>query len=570
MWLLNTSTLALHNIISPDTVKYAILSHTWGDEEISFQDIVLENKSQGTTLADSIYSWVGQWAPTSSLKRRKGYKKVERCCALALANGYQWAWIDTVCIDKKSSAELSEAINSMYDWYGKSSICYAYMSDVSMTGKDLDATVIDDFKWSRWFRRGWTLQELLAPSDIIFYDSDWRCLGNRAQLAEHISSASGIDKRYLRSRIQTANASIATRMSWASHRSTTRLEDEAYCLLGLFQINMALLYGEGSRAFIRLQHEIIRNSDDESIFAWYTDEMYSGMLAKRPSAFAGCGDFFRYRVPKFPRTPYTMTNRGLSLDAVFKFSSKKCDDRLETLKLSDCILVPLNCTNQYLQGKPFTIILVQSMFQNFYTRYCSGEIVDFDVYCKHVFDSTERTTFYISDDSPIGNKTHNRYNEYSKYIDQFGGKLYDGLITLDRQSLGFRNTDGWFISPPGHIIRPDRVATDNCQLRLSGCSGFAVLVFNNTDGYLFCITITYGRVGQFGTGFSLHDAGSGYAIYTPHIIQDCFDQLENRKLSLEVRTEYTLQIGEGRTITLKQGSSEDEEEASFTLRMESV
>ena len=111
-----------------------------------------------------------------------------------------------------------------------------YMSDVSMTAEGLDAAAIDDFKSSRWFRRGWTLQELLAPSEIIFYDKNWRCLGNRAKLANHITSATGIDKRYLRSRIQCANASIATRMSWASHRSTTRLEDEAYCLLGLFQV----------------------------------------------------------------------------------------------------------------------------------------------------------------------------------------------------------------------------------------------------------------------------------------------------------------------------------------------
>ncbi|KAL8645125.1 MAG: hypothetical protein Q9226_007442 [Calogaya cf. arnoldii] len=198
MWLLNTSTLALHYVINPDVVRYAILSHTWGDEEISFQDMTVESNWQAPSLADHVYAWGGQLVLWSSqktrLKQKKGYKKVERCCAEALAHGYEWAWVDTVCIDKKSSAELSEAINSMYDWYGKSAKCYAYMSDVSMTAEDLDATTVQEFKSSRWFRRGWTLQELLAPSDIIFYDKHWRCLDNKARLANYITSATGIDQ----------------------------------------------------------------------------------------------------------------------------------------------------------------------------------------------------------------------------------------------------------------------------------------------------------------------------------------------------------------------------------------
>lgn len=162
MWLLNTSTITLHNIITQNVIKYAILSHTWGDEEASFQDMMMQGNSEAKSPADYVYAWCGQLVPWSSrktyMKQQKGYKKIERCCAEALADGYDWIWVDTVCIDKKSSAELSEAINSMYDWYGKSTVCYAYMSDVSMTTEDLDATVIDEFKSSRWFRRGWTLQ----------------------------------------------------------------------------------------------------------------------------------------------------------------------------------------------------------------------------------------------------------------------------------------------------------------------------------------------------------------------------------------------------------------------------
>jgi hypothetical protein len=130
--------------------KYVILSHTWGEEEVTFQDIQDLKKA----------------------REKKGFQKLEQCCAKAEADGFQWVWMDTCCIDKSSSAELSEAINSMYQWYKNSQICYAYLEDVSLS--TLGETRLEK---SRWFMRGWTLQELIAPSIVEFYDVEVSIIG---------------------------------------------------------------------------------------------------------------------------------------------------------------------------------------------------------------------------------------------------------------------------------------------------------------------------------------------------------------------------------------------------------
>ncbi|KAL1600119.1 hypothetical protein SLS59_006193 [Nothophoma quercina] len=184
-----------------------------------------------------------------------GYDKIRHCCGQAKDDGYEWVWIDTCCIDKRSSAELSEAINSMYQWYWNAEICYAHLVDVIkdplLDGNDAS------FIASRWFSRGWTLQELLAPETVEFYDGNWQILGTKLSLLDSICEASQIDMKYLLKRELIKEASIATIFSWASRRKTTRSEDIAYCLLGLVSINMPMLYGEGDRAFYRLQLEII-------------------------------------------------------------------------------------------------------------------------------------------------------------------------------------------------------------------------------------------------------------------------------------------------------------------------
>ncbi|KAI0545021.1 heterokaryon incompatibility protein-domain-containing protein [Xylaria curta] len=243
MRLLNIETLKIEEFYEPP--KYAILSHTW-DKEMTIQE----------------------WQLSPGQLRRK-YRKVINAANQATRDGLAYIWIDTICIDKTSSAELSEAINSMFSLYEDAEICYAYLSDVSFDGQgEIDESCL---RASRWFTRGWTLQELIAPSKLIFYSSQWVKIGTRDQLGVLVSLITKINSRYLireRSLSPKDRMTIAERLSWVSNRVTTRPEDIAYCLLGLFRINMPLIYGEGSNAWIRLQKELIAVSDDESIFAW--------------------------------------------------------------------------------------------------------------------------------------------------------------------------------------------------------------------------------------------------------------------------------------------------------------
>jgi hypothetical protein len=173
---------------------------------------------------------------------------------------------DTCCIDKSSSAELSEAINSMYAWYQRGVVCYAYLSDVQLWStyqpEDADGAwvaenpeaVLQVMK-SRWWTRGWTLQELIAPPSVVFYaatSQGWSKIGTKGSLIDLVAARTGIRDDILRG-LDVKKCSVAQRMSWASQRETTRTEDLAYCLLGIFGVNMPLLYGEGSKAFLRLQ-----------------------------------------------------------------------------------------------------------------------------------------------------------------------------------------------------------------------------------------------------------------------------------------------------------------------------
>lgn len=191
---------------------------------------------------------------------------MKNTCHRALQDGFQYVWIDTCCIDKSSSAELSEAINSMFRWYQESKICYAFLSDVA-DGRTL-------FHESRWFSRGWTLQELIAPKRVVFLNQNWEPLGDREELADEITVATGIERHILARpdcnvQDMLRSFSVAQRMRWASKRVTTRAEDIAYCLMGLFDVNMPPLYGEGAyKAFERLQEAIISETADHSILAF--------------------------------------------------------------------------------------------------------------------------------------------------------------------------------------------------------------------------------------------------------------------------------------------------------------
>lgn len=150
----------------------------------------------------------------------------------------------------------------MFQWYRKAQVCYVYLSDVSR-----DSFSRDDGIQSRWFTRSWTLQELIAPKFVIFYSKLWDMIGHKEQLAHILSKITGIDEDDLCG-TNLELVSVARKMSWAAKRQATRVEDIAYSLLGLFDVNMPLLYGEGQKAFIRLQEEILRSSYDHSLFGW--------------------------------------------------------------------------------------------------------------------------------------------------------------------------------------------------------------------------------------------------------------------------------------------------------------
>ena len=334
--------LELQEFFDHEIPRYAILSHRWEQDELSYQDLQARRNRGGA-----------------------GFTKVQKCCEKASTDGYEWLWVDTCCIDKSSSAELSEAINAMFKWYKASARCYAYLSDVSGTQDTPNRLQWPSFKESVWFTRGWTLQELIAPSDVLFLDSTWREIGTRTELMADIIAVTGIPSTAF---IALRYYSVAQIMSWASMRRTSRVEDLAYCLLGLFDVGMPLLYGEGERAFRRLQEEIMRISDDESIFVWTIDpreeaiavqklqedihvitdidrdSIYAvpnettgagNLFAPRPSCFAHCAGMLKD--PIINRPPYSLTNKGLRISALLLGENGENEEE------NDLALIPLNC-----------------------------------------------------------------------------------------------------------------------------------------------------------------------------------------------------------------------------------
>lgn len=293
---------------------YAILSHTWDEgQEPSYQDWQV---------------WLRRDPGFEEIQDRSGFNKIMDTCYMAKEMGYNRVWIDTICIDKSSSAELSEAINSMFAFYTYATVCLAFLSDVDAAGGH------EGFQNSRWFTRGWTLQELLAPDDVQFFDRKWQPLGSKSQpeITELISMTTGIAKLYLRKDGPLSSASVSDRMSWAAKRETTRIEDASYCLLGIFDINMPLLYGEADKAFLRLQEEILKVSTDHTIFAWSWPHDFSNPLTGTPDetksswvtflapdirCFAGTGSTYqplgRDQDSDVAGGIYSMTNRGLQI-----------------------------------------------------------------------------------------------------------------------------------------------------------------------------------------------------------------------------------------------------------------
>jgi hypothetical protein len=300
MRLLDTTTFKLHEFFDRKIPPYAILSHTWGEGEVSFQEL---------QSGDGVF--------------KRGYAKIRSCCELAASDGFEYAWVDTCCINKTSSAELSEAINSMYRWYRLSEVCYVFLADVPANLGESAAQ--QAFCKSKWFTRGWTLQELIASPSVMFFDSKWGELGTKDSLGTLIAEITQVSREVLQDANTMERFSVAQKMSWASRRVTTRVEDIAYCLLGIFGVNMPLLYGEGEHAFIRLQEEIMKNTTDHTIFAWtsdsYTFTDIPGLLALTPAHFNKSGKYVQS--VGLAVNPFSVTNKGIHLQLpIMDLSSK--------------------------------------------------------------------------------------------------------------------------------------------------------------------------------------------------------------------------------------------------------
>lgn len=316
MILIDTSTLRLCDVPQPQQSPYAILSHTWGDDEVSYRD----------------------FSNIEEAKSKSGYNKIVRTCELAASRGIRYVWIDTCCIDKSSSAELTEAINSMFRWYKEAEVCFAYISDLPQRNDGPALDWLENGHY-RWFSRGWTLQELVASDEVEFYDAGWDYRGDKATLIRQIHRVTGVDEHILASNETLPAMPVARKMSWAAGRETTRTEDMAYCLLGLFNINMPMIYGEGERAFIRLQEEIVKETNDLSLFAWksqedHEPENFTGLFARSPREFAHCRNILRWSDFLAPRPEFVITNNGVRLETCLGIS----DDNELVLDLVCCDL----------------------------------------------------------------------------------------------------------------------------------------------------------------------------------------------------------------------------------------
>ena len=222
-------TTSLQIVVVPDSElqfegnQYAVLSHRWGadEDEVSYEDLV----------------------SSSDFSSKKGFAKIQGFCKIARKENCRYAWADTCCINQRNVNELNEAINSMYMWYRNSNICIVYLEDVPRR----------QFADSEWFDHGWTLQELIAPKFVSFFDQQWSLIGTKTGLLTNIAHKTRIPEDVLSHARKHSTCSVAQRMSWAANRITTRVEDRAYSLLGLFSLHMPMLYGEREGAFVRLQ-----------------------------------------------------------------------------------------------------------------------------------------------------------------------------------------------------------------------------------------------------------------------------------------------------------------------------
>ncbi|KAH9857400.1 hypothetical protein C2E23DRAFT_271956 [Lenzites betulinus] len=367
---LDTFTGEFRWIVDPSTISYAILSHTWRSEkeggEQSYADVrqlwltvaaeratrspplggdsdIKDGASSSISLpiptdTDILAPEPGPDKPVEILSHPGLCDKIKGVCKIAREAGYRLVWVDSCCIDKSSSAELAETINMMFELYRQASVCYVYLADILDVSTGLR---LPDSKFyrCRWHTRGWTLQELLAPKHVVFLTASWVAFGTKMSFATTLQRITGIEFNVLTGRAPLSSVSVASRMSWAASRQTTRVEDEAYSLLGIFGVHMPPIYGEGRNAFLRLQEEIIKTIPDQSIFAW-------GATLKLHSLNSAGSDQESSSEPTLlapsPRSFYSPSS-VLSLSPRAFLERLRMGARERDDKLSEDVLPPLHC-----------------------------------------------------------------------------------------------------------------------------------------------------------------------------------------------------------------------------------
>jgi len=410
-----------------DITKYAILSHRWTEQEVDYDEMVELAKMDGEMMDE--------------IRQRDGYRKIFDSCKQAEKDGYEWLWVDTCCIDKRSSAELSEAINSMYRWYENAQVCYAYLHDV------LDSFFPDEFDdytyangWPEWFSRGWTLQEMIAPSNIQFFNKEWEAIGDKRTLARTLQKITAVPEHILMDGLYGDRPCIAQIMSWAANRTTTRVEDRAYSLMGLLGVNMPMLYGEGKKAFHRLQLEIIRTSNDQSIFAWSCDgkgARTGNILADDPSVFGCCSAMELIKPDEFVKSLLLYMPEGEPPSSE--------DDRLGTFPITNrgiqiwLFLSPydgsdsvfqawLPCRSSWRSPVAIDLCLMESNYYRCHAKpdsYPEGTFQFRQVYLRYQ-DTFHRNAAFDIDDNAI---TENGFTYDGAYPTKFTGNMFTPTIT---------------------------------------------------------------------------------------------------------------------------------------------
>ncbi|KAI4251109.1 MAG: hypothetical protein LQ352_005058 [Teloschistes flavicans] len=288
------------------SASYAILSHRWVDEDknVDFQkfeplgeDVMRDLRAvearkaaEARKVVEERKNLVAKLSSpqTGSYGIDKGLAKVAWACRKARGDNIPYIWIDTCCIDKRPGADIRQvsiALTSMFRWYRDAQVCYTYLQDVTTDKNEFQQGGYRPFEQSEWFTRGWTLQELLAPHDLRFFDHDWRFMGTKRDRSNQIQEATNIERKHLDGDL--TGACIAVKMSWLSGRTTTLREDMAYCMLGVFGVPMDVQYGRGEKEFLRLQEILIERFDDESIFAWADSDMSTQLGSGNPQQQQG-------------------------------------------------------------------------------------------------------------------------------------------------------------------------------------------------------------------------------------------------------------------------------------------